>query len=276
MEKNEIILYQAQDRDVSIDVIMENETVWLSQTQIGFLFGVDRTVVSKHIKNIYKTNELQENGTCAFFAHMGNEGKQQYQTKYYNLDAILSVGYRVNSKNATQFRIWANKILKDYILKGYAIHERFERLESRMSENEKKIDFFVKTALPPVQGIFFEGQIFDAYIFVSDLIKSAKNSIILIDNYIDETVLLLLSKRQKKICAEIYTRQFSNELQLDLTRHNAQYEPINITESNSFHDRFLIIDDTVYHIGASLKDLGKKLFAFSKMEIKREELLKNI
>ena len=198
MNKNEIILYQTQDSDVSIDVIMEKETVWLSQAQIGFLFDVDRTVVSKHIKNIYKTNELQEDNTCAFFAHMGNNGKQQYQTRYYNLDTILSVGYRVNSKNATQFRIWANKILKDYILKGYAIHERFERLENRVTSTEKKIDFFVRTSLPPKQGVFFEGQIFDAYVFAADLVKSAKKSIVLIDNYIDETVLLLLSKRQKK------------------------------------------------------------------------------
>jgi hypothetical protein len=203
---------------------------------------------------------------------VGNESKQTYQTKHYNLDAILSVGYRVNSRNATLFRRWATQILKDYMLKGYAINQRFERIEHRVTETEKKIDFFVKTALPPAQGVFFEGQIFDAYVFISDLIKSAKKSIILIDNYIDESVLLLLSKRLSGVNAKIYTKQISQQLQLDLTKHNAQYEPINILKSNSFHDRFLLIDNTVYHIGASLKDLGKKLFAFSKMEIKGDDV----
>jgi hypothetical protein len=279
MEKNEIILYQTQDGDISIDVLFENETVWLTQAQIALLFGTQRPAITKHLNNIFKTGELNENVVCSILEHTTQHGAitgktQIASTKYYNLDAILSVGYRVNSKNATQFRIWANKILKDYILKGYAIHERFERLENRVSKTEKKIDFFVKTSLPPAQGVFFEGQIFDAYVFVSDLIKSAKKTIILIDNYIDETVLLLLSKRQAKVSAEIYTKDISAQLQLDLTKHNTQYEPITIRKSTDFHDRFLIIDDTVYHIGASLKDLGKKLFAFGKMGIKQNELLK--
>jgi len=186
---------------------------------------------------------------------------------------ILSVGYRVKSSRGIQFRIWANRVLKNYIMKGYAVNKRFERLENRVTKTEKKIDFFVKTALPPVQGIFYEGQIFDAYIFASNLIKSAKKSIVLIDNYIDESVLLLLSKRQTKVSAQIYTKRISDQLQLDLKKHNSQYEPIHISTSNAYHDRFLVIDTTVYLIGASLKDLGKKLFAFSKMEIKHTELL---
>ncbi|MDR2574931.1 MAG: DNA-binding protein, partial [Treponema sp.] len=168
---------------------------------------------------------------------------------------------------------WANRVLKNYIMKGYAVNKRFERLENRVTKTEKKIDFFVKTALPPIQGIFYEGQIFDAYIFASNLIKSAKKSIVLIDNYIDESVLLLLSKRQTKVNAQIYTKRISDQLQLDLKKHNSQYEPIHISTSNAYHDRFLVIDNTVYLIGASLKDLGKKLFAFSKMEIKHTELL---
>jgi hypothetical protein len=196
--------------------------------------------------------------------------------EYYNLDMILSVGYRVKSSQGIQFRIWANRILKDYILKGYVVHKRFEHLESRVTETEKKIDFFVKTALPPVQGVFYEGQIFDAYVFASDLIKSAKKTIVLIDNYVDESVLLLLSKRQAKVEAQIYTRRISAQLKLDSAKHNLQYEPINIDESSTFHDRFLIVDNVVYHIGASLKDLGKKLFAFSKIGIKHAELLKGI
>ena len=192
--------------------------------------------------------------------------------EYYNLDVILSVGYRVKSNRGIQFRIWANRVLKNYILKGYAINKRFERLENRVAKTEEKIDFFVKTALPPTQGIFYEGEIFDAYIFASNLIKSAKKTIILIDNYVDESVLVLLSKRQSKVSAHIYTKRISTQLQLDLKKHNAQYDPINISASDSFHDRFLVIDNTVYHIGASIKDLGKKLFAFSKMEIKHTEL----
>jgi hypothetical protein len=275
MDKSEIILYQSEDGVANLDVRYENDTIWLTQAQIAILFGVKQPAISKHLKNIFQSGELIELSVYSILEYTATDGKT-YQTGFYNLDAILSVGYRVNSKNATQFRVWANKILKDYILKGYAIHERFEHLENRVAENEKKIDFFISTSLPPVQGVFFEGQIFDAYVFASNLIKSAKKTIVLIDNYIDETVLLLLSKRQENINTEIYTKQVSTQLQLDLNKQNAQYSPINIKETSSFHDRFLIIDDTVYHIGASLKDLGKKLFAFSKMEIKQTELLKNI
>ncbi|MCL1805607.1 MAG: hypothetical protein FWG28_06375 [Clostridiales bacterium] len=151
-----------------------------------------------------------------------------------------------------------------------------DQLERRLGNVEEKVDFFVKTALPPKEGIFFDGQIFDAYTFASNLIKRAKKRVILLDNYIDETVLLLLTKRQTSAKAEIYTRKITKQLQLDLSQHNIQYAPIAIQTSAIFHDRFLIIDNTVYHIGASLKDLGKKLFAFSKMDITPTELLKNI
>ncbi|MCL2597840.1 MAG: virulence RhuM family protein [Paludibacter sp.] len=273
--QNEIILYQP-DNLIKLEVVLENETVWLTQAQIAVLFGVKVPAISKHLKNIYGSGELEQDSTFSILENMGNDGKQIYQTKYYNLDAILSVGYRVNSQYATSFRRWATQVLKDYMFKGYAVSQRFERLEYRVAETEKKIDFFVKTALPPKEGIFYDGQIFDAYVFVSDLIKSAQKSIILLDNYIDESVLLLLSKRQSKVNAEIYTKQISTQLQLDLARHNSQYEHVTIYESDSFHDRFLLIDDMVYHIGASLKDLGKKLFAFSKMEIKAKDFLENV
>ena len=271
--QNEIILYQP-DSSVELEVLLENETVWLTQAQIAKLFGVKQPAISKHFKNIFSSGELNEYSVYSILEYTATDGKV-YRTGFYNLDAILSIGYRVNSKNATKFRIWANSVLKEYILKGYAINHRVERLEYRVTETEKKIDFFVKTALPPVQGIFYDGQIFDAYVFVSDLIKSAKKSIILIDNYIDESVLLLLSKRKSKVNAKIYTKQITPQLNLDLTKHNAQYEPVNICKSNDFHDRFLFIDNTVYHIGASLKDLGKKLFAFSKMKINATDILKN-
>jgi hypothetical protein len=271
----EIVLYQP-DSTLQLEVKLKNETVWLSRQQIAVLFGVDRTVISRHLKNIFQTRELDEIGTCAKIAHVGNDGKQTYSTTFYSLDAILSVGYRVNSFNATQFRKWANGVLKDYILRGYAINQRFERIENRLADHDKKIDFFVKTALPPAEGIFFDGQIFDAYKFVSDLVKSAKTSIVLIDNYVDDSVLMLLSKRNNGATATIYTVAMKPELQLDLARHNAQYQPITINTFSKSHDRFLLIDDVVYHIGASLKDLGKKWFAFSKMELKARDLLKNI
>jgi len=283
--QNEIILYQP-DNSVELEVLLKNETVWLNRQQMSILFDRDIKTIGKHINNALKEElseistianfaTVEKNPVVANFATTAADGKT-YQIAYYNLDVILSVGYRVKSNRGIQFRIWANRILKEYILKGYAINQRFERIEYRVAETEKKIDFFVKTALPPVQGIFYDGQIFDAHVFISDLIKSAKKSIVVIDNYIDETVLLLLSKRLPEIKAKIYTKQISPQLQLDLNKHNTQFESVNIFESHSFHDRFLLIDDTVYHIGASLKDLGKKLFAFSKMEIKAEDILKNI
>lgn len=210
--------------------------------------------------------------------HTATDGKN-YRTKFYNLDAILSVGYRVNSINATQFRQWANKVLKEYLLRGYSVNQRLlymeSRIDHRLSEHDRrldeltdKIDFFVKASLPPVEGIFFNGQIFDAYKFVCDLVKSAKNRIVLIDNYVDESVLTLFDKREVGVESVIYTdADRSRQIRLDLQRHNRQYAPIEIKYVTDIHDRFLIIDDALYHIGASIKDLGKKLFAFSKMEI---------
>ncbi|MCL2027945.1 MAG: virulence RhuM family protein [Bacteroidales bacterium] len=263
MEKNQIAIYQSDD-SVQLEVRMENETIWLTQAQIAELFGTKRQAITKHLKNIFESGELQALSVSSILELTANDGKT-YQTKFYSLDAILSVGYRVNSKQATQFRIWATRVLKDYLIKGYAVNQRFERLEYRMFENETKIDFFVKAALPPVEGIFYDGQVFDAYAFVSDLIKSAKKSIILIDNYVDESVLLLLSKRKAGVTATLYTATISPQLQLDLQRHNAQYPPITIHTFDRSHDRFLLIDNDTYHIGASLKDLGKKWFAFSKI-----------
>ncbi len=190
--------------------------------------------------------------------------------EYYSLDMVLSVGYRVKSQRGIEFRQWANKVLKDYLLRGYAINQRFEQLEQRVSRTEEKIELFVRTSLPPMEGVFFEGQIFDAHVFASNLIKSAKSSIVLIDNYVDESVLTTLSKRENNVSAKIVTKSISDQFQLDLNRHNSQYPQIEVEERTDIHDRFLIIDDTVYHIGASLKDLGKKLFAFSKLGISPE------
>lgn len=267
MEQGEIILYQP-DEAVKLEVRLEDETVWLTQEQIADLFGTKRPAITKHLNNIYKSGELDIDSTCSILEHMGNDGKQRYTTKYYNLDAILSIGYRVNSKNATLFRKWANSVLKDYLLKGYSINKRLSELERTVAQHTEKIDFFVRTALPPVEGIFYNGQIFDAYKFATDLVKSARRSIVLIDNYVDETVLLMLSKRSVGVSATIYTQRITQQLQLDLDRHNSQYPPIDIRTYRDSHDRFLIVDETdVYHIGASLKDLGKKMFAFLKLDI---------
>ena len=267
MEQGEIILYQP-DEAVKLEVRLEDETVWLTQEQIADLFVTKRPAITKHLNNIYKSGELDIDSTCSILEHMGNDGKQRYTTKYYNLDAILSIGYRVNSKNATLFRKWANSVLKDYLLKGYSINKRLSELERTVAQHTEKIDFFVRTALPPVEGIFYNGQIFDAYKFATDLVKSARRSIVLIDNYVDETVLLMLSKRSVGVSATIYTQRITQQLQLDLDRHNSQYPPIDIRTYRDSHDRFLIVDETdVYHIGASLKDLGKKMFAFSKLDI---------
>ena len=283
-QQGEIILYQP-DESVRMEVRIEDETVWLTQAQIAELFETKRQAITKHLKNIFQSGELNENSVCTILELTASDGKS-YKTKTYNLDAIISVGYRVNSKNATLFRRWASQVLKDYLLKGHVINQRISNLEQRVDAKflsydmqltrlNEKVDFFVRTSLPPVEGIFFDGQIFDAYAFATNLIKSAKNSLILIDNYIDENTLLMLSKRTTGVDATIYTQRITPQLQLDLTRHNNQYPPINIRTYRQAHDRFLIIDQSdVYHIGASLKDLGKKLFAFSKMDIPASILTK--
>ena len=273
--RGEIVIYQP-DEITRLEVRVEGETVWLTQEQIALLFGVKQPAISKHIRNIYACGELQEDGTYSILEYMGNDERQKYSVKFYNLDVILSVGYRVNSKNAVIFRRWATLILKEYLLKGYSlnqylaildhkIEDRFREHDKRLDDHERKIDFFVRTSLPPVEGIFYDGQIFDAYVFVSDLVKSARQRIVLIDNYVDESVLLLLLKRAPGVSAEIRTGRMPEQLRLDIQKHNSQYPPIAIIQTQNIHDRFLIVDDVVYHIGASLKDLGKKLFAFSKM-----------
>lgn len=283
-QQGEIILYQP-DESVRMEVRIEDETVWLTQAQIAELFETKRQAITKHLKNIFQSGELNENSVCSILELTASDGKS-YKTKTYNLDAIISVGYRVNSKNATLFRRWASQVLKDYLLKGHVINQRISNLEQRVDAKflsydmqltrlNEKVDFFVRTSLPPVEGIFFDGQIFDAYAFATNLIKSAKNSLILIDNYIDESTLLMLSKLTTGVDATIYTQRITPQLQLDLTRHNNQYPPINIRTYRQAHDRFLIIDQSdIYHIGASLKDLGKKLFAFSRMDIPASILTK--
>ena len=289
---NQIIIYQTDDDQTQIDVRLENETVWLTQAQMADLFQKDRTVISRHIRNVFKEGELDESLVCAKFALPKKYGRregyiQEAEATIYNLDVIISVGYRVKSQRGTAFRIWATKVLKEYMLRGYAINQRLlameehmdkriGRIENTLASHQEKIDFFVRTSLPPHQGIFYDGQIFDAYTFINDRIREATTHIILIDNYIDDSVLTILSKRADKVTATVYTKKPSAQLQLDIQKHNAQYPPIEVITFDRSHDSFLCIDETVYHLGASIKDLGKKWFAFNRMEMPTTELLQKM
>ena len=298
---NEIVLYQPNEQ-MSLEVKLENETVWLNRQQLSILFDRDVKTIGKHINNALKEelypvvakstisgNDSTSNATVAKFAIVQKEGNREVirQVEFYSLDVILSVGYRVKSSRGIEFRRWANQVLKDYMLKGYAINQQMLAMEERIGRQlqdhtiqihnlQEKVNFFVRTSLPPHQGIFYDGQIFDAYTFINDRIREATTRIILIDNYIDYSVLTILSKRADKVAATIYTKKPSAQLQLDIQKHNAQYTPIDIIAFDRSHDRFLCIDETVYHLGASIKDLGKKWFAFNRMEMQTSELLQKI
>lgn len=270
--KNEIVLYRPDELAEHIEVRLEDDTVWLTQLQMASLFGQTKQNISLHISNCFKEGELDKLATVKESLTVQIEGARRVNRKieYYNLDVIISVGYRVKSKQGTQFRIWATNVLRDYLLKGYALNQRMDRIENNyesLNKEVRQISLQLKTQELPNQGIFFEGQIFDAYVFAADIIKKEKTDIILIDNYVDETVLTLLAKRPKNVNATIYTKTISKQLQLDLDKHNSQYPPIALKTFAHSHDRFLIIDQKeLYHLGASLKDLGKKWFAFSKMD----------
>ena len=277
MTENEIILYQP-DEAVKLEVRLSEETVWLTLNQMSLLFDRDKSVISRHMAAIFKEGELDKNATVAKNATVQIESGRQVirQIEYYNLDVIISVGYRVKSIRGTQFRQWANRVLKEYLLKGYSVNKRFERLENRMAEAENKIDFFVRTSLPPVEGIFYDGQMLEPFVFVNNLIRSAKKRIVLIDNYVDETVLLRLAERANGVKAKIYTQQTTPSFNVALAQHNNQYEPIDLSIFTKSHDRFLIIDNDVYHIGASIKDLGKRWFAFCKMQLQADEMINKL
>ena len=277
--KGEIVMYQP-DETIRLEVRVESETVWLTQQQISDLFLRDRTVINRHINNVFKEGECDKESNVHFL-HIPNSDKP---VMYYSLDVIISVGYRVKSLNGTKFRRWANGVLKQYLLRGYAVNQRMFDIEQKMVEQgmeiaelRKKVDFFVRSSLPPVEGIFYDGQIFDAYAHIVNLIKQAKTSIVLVDNYINVDTLTMLSNRSANVSATIYTRQLSQQQQLAVQRHNQQYPSIAINVCQRNHDRFLIIDDVVYLFGASLKDAGKKLFAYIRMqETSPQVLLGNI
>jgi hypothetical protein len=277
--KGEIVLYQSDSESTLLEVRIDEDTVWLTQAQMVELFSSTKQNISLHIKNIFSEEELDISSTVKEYLTVQNEGARKVRRKmaFYNLDVIISVGYRVKSKRGTQFRIWANKVLKDYLLKGYVISHRIEKIENKLLEHDKKFDLLIKTNLIPEEGIFYDGQIFDAYQFVSEIVRSATKSIILVDNYIDDRILTLFSKRKKDVIVTIYTAKISQKLKLDLELYNTQYPTIYIKIYTKSHDRFLIVDgQTVYHIGASLKDLGKKWFAFSKINLNVNEMMQKL
>ncbi len=299
--KGEIVLYQPEG-EVRLEVRVENETVWLTQAQIAILFGTKRPAITKHLKNIYASQEIEEDTTCSILEHMGNDSKQVYETKYYNLDAILSVGYRVNSKNATLFRRWANQVLKDYMLKGYAVNQRknatdlqiadrlheqrqlieqqgsrLENVDSRLSAVEQHIDFFVQSAQTPTGGILATGTRFDGFVLIADLVKAAKRSVIFIDPFATIEVLKFAAMRNKGVKAVIYSARITPEFETAKNLHNKQYPDLDLKTMRTIHDRFLLIDDTVYHFGASFKDMGNEMTAYSVLNfITPEEVIAKV
>lgn len=279
IQGNEIIIYQP-DETLKLDVRVEDESVWLSQSQIVVLFNSSKANISEHLKHIFESGELTREATVRKSRTVRREGTRSVVRviEFFNLDVIISVGYRVNTIRGIQFRQWANKVLKEYLLRGYSVNQRLMLLEDRMdrrlteherhlSQLDEKVDFFIRSSLQPKEGIFFDGQIFDAYAFLAGLIRKAEKRIVVIDSYVDDSVLVLLSKRKPRVKVDIYNGRISPELRQDVKRHNAQYPGVTLHNYSKAHDRFLVIDEDVYHIGHSLKDLGKKLFAFSKMDV---------
>lgn len=284
-----IVLYQPND-SISLEVRLDTqlETVWLTQQQIADLFGVKQPAISKHLSNIFREGELDKDSVHSILEYTAADGKK-YKTQFYNLDAILSVGYRVNSHNATLFRKWATSVLKDYLIKGYSINhqlvamqehtdKRFMQLEQRLDHQQEQIDFFIRTNVPPVEGIFYEGQVLDARVFAERLIHIAKHEVILIDNYIDARTFEILEMRNAGVDATIYVERVGNGLRtLQQTSKTQTGRTIDLQPTRQrVHDRFLIIDDEVYHLGASLNELGKRLFAFSRLQMGKSVVMSQV
>ena len=277
-----VVIYRSADNAVQLDVQISNDSVWLTTSQMAMLFDKEESNIRRHIINIFKDGELPHENNVRFL-HVNGVKKP---VPFYSLDVIISVGYRVKSQRGIQFRQWANRILRDYLLRGYAMNPHLRYIEQRIDDKlqehteqihelQDKVDFFIRTALPPREGIFVDGQIYDAFEFIERLIKSAKKSILLIDNYVDESVLTMMSEKQKEVSVDIYTKEISNALQLAEKNFNAQYGGLTLRTTQTFHDRFLIIDDkTIYLIGASLKDAGKRLFAFTQMDASQISAIK--
>lgn len=269
-----IVVYQSDDNTLRLDVQMAQETVWLTTSQMALLFDREESNIRRHIINVFQEGELGRENNVRFL-HVNGVKKP---VPFYNLDVIISVGYRVKSQRGTQFRQWANRVLKDYLLRGYAFNQRFERIERRLADVEERqtqFDLEIHTSLPPREGIFVDGQIYDAFDFVKRLISGAAKSIVLVDNYVDESVLTMMTDKQSGVNVDVYTHTINKALQQAADKFNKQYGSLTMHAAVGIHDRFLIIDNSeIYLIGASLKDLGRKLFAFSKMESKQIDLLK--
>ena len=287
-KKGEIVLYQP-DESIRLEVRLENETVWLTQAQMAELFDVKEHTITYHIKEIYKCNELEIISTARKFRVVRKEGNRNVnrQLDFYNLDMILSVGYRVNSVRGIMFRRWSSEVLKQFMLRGFSVNQhlislqeridnRFSSLESRVENHEQKIDFLIQKEQPITEQIFSTGCVWDAYTFVSNLVRSATKRIILIDSFVDERTLMILDKRADGVNCEIHTR-FNSKLQLDIQKHNQQCNPIVIIQlPQAVHDRYLIIDDELWLLGASVKDMGKGLCTIIKLGFSPEEILKRI
>ena len=282
--ENQIIVYQPNET-VRLDVRLENETVWLTQEQMSLLFGRDQSVIARHVNNIFNEGELNKNSVYAKNAYTASDGKT-YQVAFYNLDVVISVGYRVKSVQGTRFRQWATGVLKEYLIRGYAVNtrlnqledkvdRRFAKQESDIAELKNKIDFFIQTETPPLQGVFYDGQLWDARALVLKLVSGAKKSLILIDNWATVETLDLFTKKRKGVKLTIFTSEHYDKKHVphhkisddDVKIFNTQYPKLTVNYNETFHDRFLIVDDKeLYLIGASLKDLGKKCFAFTKLD----------
>ena len=295
VEKGEIVLYQP-DESIRLEVRIEDETVWLSQAQMAELFGTNRQAITKHIKNIYDTGELDREATSSILELLQKEGNRNVKRKieFYNLDTIISVGFRVNTRQGILFRTWANNVLKKYLLKGYAVHPSLQQVEYHLSKqiesqreemfllqqkvqnHEQKIDFLIQKEQPTTEQLFSTGCVWDAYTFVSNLIRSAAERIVLIDSFVDERTLLILDKRTDGVDCTIHTR-YNSKLQLDIQKHNQQCCPIALVQlPQAVHDRYLIIDDEVWLLGASVKDMGRGLCTIIKLGFTPEEILKRI
>lgn len=290
-EKGEIVLYQPDD-NVRLEVRLQDDTVWLTQQQMAELFKSTKQNISLHVNNIFREGELAKNSVVKECLTTASDGKN-YRTKYYNLDVIISVGYRVKNSVGTRFRQWANAVLKDYLLRGYAVHQqvmalqqinlridaqndRIARIEDALDQQQQQLDFVVRANEKPEELLIPTGCVWDAYMFVCDLIRSARKQLVLIDNFVDERVLTMLDKRNAGVAATVYTR-YTKQMTLDFEKHNKQYEPINCVQlSHAVHDRYLIVDDDVWLLGTSVKDMGRGLCTIIKVGFKPEEVLRRI
>ena len=282
-EKNEIIVYQPEGGEFHIEVRVENETVWLTQAQMAELFGTSRTNIVEHIGHIYEENELDLESTCRKFRQVQIEGSRRVkrQIPFYNLDMILSLGYRVKSAVATKFRRWANQVLKEHLLRGCSVNQRLishenrlENLDSRVIYLEKQVDFFVKANLPPSEGLLPARAHWSGYEFAVKLVRSAKKELVIIDPYANDLVLSLMAKRAEGVDATIYSARITRAMRDEEARLNRQFPTVHLENMREVHDRFVIVDDVVYHVGASFKDLGNQMTAFSVLNfITKEQVL---